>query len=27
MVDAGKSAKEVREAILEHKFSEVSIGN
>jgi hypothetical protein len=27
MIDAGKSAKEVREAILEHKFSEVSIGN
>ena len=27
MIDAGESAKEVREAILEHKFSEVSIGN
>ena len=27
MIDAGQSAKEVREAILEHKFSEVSIGN
>jgi hypothetical protein len=27
MIDAGKSAKEIREAILEHKFSEVSIGN
>ncbi len=27
MIDAGRSAKEVREAILEHKFSEVSIGN
>jgi len=27
MIDAGDSAKEVREAILEHKFSEVSIGN
>ncbi len=27
MTDAGKSAKEVRDAILEHKFSEVSIGN
>jgi hypothetical protein len=27
MTDAGQSAKEVREAILEHKFSEVSIGN
>jgi len=27
MTDAGKSAKEVRAAILEHKFSEVSIGN
>ncbi len=27
MVDAGKSAREVREAILEHKFSEVAIGN
>lgn len=27
MTDAGKSAGEVREAILEHKFSEVSIGN
>ncbi len=27
MTDAGKSAREVRDAILEHKFSEVSIGN
>jgi hypothetical protein len=27
MTDEGKSAREVREAILEHKFSEVSIGN
>jgi hypothetical protein len=27
MIDAGKSAKEVREAILAHEFSEVSIGN
>jgi hypothetical protein len=27
MVDAGKSAKDVREAILAHEFSEVSIGN
>jgi hypothetical protein len=27
MTDAGKSATEVRAAILEHKFSEVSIGN
>lgn len=27
MIDIGKSAKDVREAILEHKFSEVSIGN
>ncbi len=27
MVDAGNSATEVREAILEHKFSEVAIGN
>ena len=27
MTDTGKSAKDVREAILEHKFSEVSIGN
>jgi hypothetical protein len=27
MTDAGKSAKEVREAILAHEFSEVSIGN
>jgi len=27
MTDAGKSAKDIREAILEHKFSEVSIGN
>jgi hypothetical protein len=27
MTDAGKSAREVREAILNHEFSEVSIGN
>jgi hypothetical protein len=27
MIDAGKSAEEVREAILAHEFSDVSIGN
>jgi hypothetical protein len=27
MIDGGKSAKEVREAILKHEFSEVSVGN
>jgi hypothetical protein len=27
MTEAGRSAKEIRDAILDHKFSEISIGN